>query len=417
MKRIFGLGRKRKGQPPLGSAAPPRPAGAYDLRQKDLGKLHRAAACGDVDQVRRGLKKHGVDGRDKAERTPLHLACANGHVDVVTYLIENKCKLNLFDNDNRSPLMKAVQCQQEKCVAILLEHGADPNLADVDGNTALHLAVISPNTSVAGLLLEHNANIDAENKEGCTPLILAVSEHQEEIVEFLLKKGADVHARDQCERTPLMTAASGGELNLIKVLLHYGADVSHKDTNGWTAEDYAVIHGYSSLSKQLSEYTDWKNTGEASASDAHSTQHQAGACDFPLGVPAMDRGETGIEASVQKRNWDDLEKPEEKATLELISFALLHYISGIFNVVFIPSAAFALFKMLSSNEQIVIFKKSAHAYLYASFLSEHEPSYKSRTGLQKPPNEWLPALAYRITDSLDLKLEFLGQKIIIMQFF
>ncbi|NXW25956.1 ANKR7 protein, partial [Circaetus pectoralis] len=97
-------------------------------------------------------------------RTPLHLACANGHVDVVTYLVENKCKLNLFDNDTRSPLMKAVQCQQEKCVAVLLQHGADPNLADADGNTALHLAVVSPNISVAGLLLEHNANIDAQNK-------------------------------------------------------------------------------------------------------------------------------------------------------------------------------------------------------------------------------------------------------------
>lgn len=42
-----------------------------------------------------------------------------------------------------------------------------------------------------------------------------------------------------------MTAASGGELSLIKVLLQYSADVSQKDTNGWTAEDYAVIHGYS----------------------------------------------------------------------------------------------------------------------------------------------------------------------------
>ncbi|XP_009464674.1 PREDICTED: kinesin-related protein 4-like, partial [Nipponia nippon] len=227
--------------------------------------------------------------------TPLHLACANGHVDVVTYLVENKCKLNLFDNDNRSPLMKAVQCQQEKCVAILLEHGADPNLADADGNAALHLAVLSPNTTVAGLLLEHNANIDAQNKEGYTPLILAVSEHHGEMVEFLLKKGADVHARDQCERTPLMTAASGGELNLIKVLLQYGADVSHKDTNGWTAEDYAVIHGYSSLSKQLAEYTDWENTGEASAGGPQgimvlSTPHRVGAAGFTLGAPAVDRG-------------------------------------------------------------------------------------------------------------------------------
>ncbi|XP_015483642.1 ankyrin repeat domain-containing protein 26-like isoform X6 [Parus major] len=296
MKRIFGFGKKRKGQPPPGSASLPCPAGAYELRQKDLGKLHRAAASGDLAQVRQGLRKYGIDGRDKAERTALHLACANGHVDVVMYLVENKCKLNLFDNDNRTPLMKAVQCQQEKCVAILLERGADPNLADADGNTALHLAVLPGNTTVAGLLLEHNANIDAQNKEGFTPLILAVSEHHEEVVEFLLKKGADVHARDQCERTPLMTAASGGELNLIKVLLRYGADVSHKDTNGWTAEDYAVIHGYSSLSKQLAEYADWENAGEASTGGgargitALGTPHRAAAAGFTLGAPAVDRG-------------------------------------------------------------------------------------------------------------------------------
>ncbi|KAM6286102.1 ankyrin repeat domain-containing protein 26 isoform 6-T6 [Spheniscus humboldti] len=326
MKRIFGFGRKRKGQPPSGSASLPCPAGAYELRQKDLGKLHRAAASGDLAQVRQGLKKYGIDGRDKAERTPLHLACANGHVDVVTYLVENKCKLNLFDNDNRSPLMKAVQCQQEKCVAILLEHGADPNLADADGNTALHLAVLSPNTAVAGLLLEHNANIDAQNKEGYTPLILAVSEHHEEMVEFLLKKGADVHARDQCERTPLMTAASGGELNLIKVLLRYGADVSHKDTNGWTAEDYAVIHGYSSLSKQLAEYADWENTGEASAGGAQGitvlgTPHRAGAAGFTLGAPAVDRGaiddfSQGDSISSEKEGSDDSWHTSEEEELD-----------------------------------------------------------------------------------------------------
>ncbi|KAM9230992.1 uncharacterized protein RG961_004553 [Leptosomus discolor] len=295
MKRIFGFRWKKKGQPPSGGASLPCPAGACELRQKDPGKLHRAAAGGGLAQVRQGLQKYGIDGRDKAERTSLHLACANGHVDVVTYLVENKCKLNLFDNDHRSPLMKAVQCQQEECVAVLLKHGADPNLADADGNTALHLAVLSPNTSVAGLLLEHNANIDAQNKEGHTPLILAVSKHHEEIVEFLLKNGADVNARDQCERTPLMTAASDGELNLIKVLLRYGADVSRRDTNGWTAEDLAVVHGYSSLSKELAEYAECEDTGEASAGGAQdvvvlSTPHGAGAAGFVWGAPAVDRG-------------------------------------------------------------------------------------------------------------------------------
>eukprot|EP00076_Gallus_gallus_P016973 XP_015136534.1 ankyrin repeat domain-containing protein 26 isoform X7 [Gallus gallus] len=297
MKKIFGFGRKKKGDPPPGSTASPCPAGAYELRQKELGKLHRAAAAGDLAQVRQGLKKHGIDGRDKAQRTPLHLACANGHADVVTFLVESKCKLNLFDNDNRSPLMKAVQCQQEKCVAILLEHGADPNLADANGNTALHLAAVAPNTFLAGMLIEHNAHIDAQNKEGCTPLTLAVSEHHQEMVELLLKKGADVNARDLCERTPLMTAASGGELKVVKVLLRYGADLSHKDTNGWTAEDYAIIHGYDSLSNQLAEYADWENTGEASAGATRGisvpmTPHKARAAGFTLGAPAVDRGGT-----------------------------------------------------------------------------------------------------------------------------
>lgn len=67
MKRIFGFGRKKKGQPPSGSNSLPSP-GAYELRQKDLGKLHRAAANGDLIQVRQGLKKYSVDGQDKADR-------------------------------------------------------------------------------------------------------------------------------------------------------------------------------------------------------------------------------------------------------------------------------------------------------------------------------------------------------------
>ncbi|KAM6408314.1 LOW QUALITY PROTEIN: uncharacterized protein O9250_008402 [Rhynochetos jubatus] len=294
MKRILGFGRKKVQSSP-GSACLPCPAGACELRQKDLGGLHCAAATGDLAPERQALKKCGIAGRDKAERTALHLACASGLVDIVMSLIENKQELNLLDSANRSPLMKAVQCQQEECVAVLLQHGADVNLADADGNTALHLAVLSPSTSVAVLLLEHNASIDAQNKEGFTPLMLAVSLHRVEMVEFLLKEGADVHTRDQCERTPLMTAASGGKRHLIKVLLQYGADVSHKDTNGQTAADYAVTHGHSSLSEQLTDHGDWENTGAASAGGAQgitalSPPCQAGDAGLMWGAPAVDRG-------------------------------------------------------------------------------------------------------------------------------
>ncbi|NXY37239.1 ANKR7 protein, partial [Pomatorhinus ruficollis] len=133
-------------------------------------------------------------------RTPLHLNSANGHADVVRHLAGKSCQLNLAEELEIAPLVKAVEHQQEECEAIMLEHGADPNLADVDSNTALHLAVLSGNTDVAGLLLEHNASSDAQNKGGYTPLNLAVSKQHEDMLECLPKKAGDQHAAGQCER-------------------------------------------------------------------------------------------------------------------------------------------------------------------------------------------------------------------------
>ncbi|NXR68445.1 ANR26 protein, partial [Rhadina sibilatrix] len=133
-------------------------------------------------------------------RTPLHLASANGHGDVIRHLAGKNCQLNLADDVKRSALSKAVQCQQEECVAVLLEHGANPNLAEADGNTARHLPVLSGDSAVAGLLLEHNASGDAQNQGGYTPLNLAVFKQHEEMLERLLKKAVDRQAAEQCER-------------------------------------------------------------------------------------------------------------------------------------------------------------------------------------------------------------------------
>uniref|UniRef100_A0A8C8BC00 Uncharacterized protein n=1 Tax=Otus sunia TaxID=257818 RepID=A0A8C8BC00_9STRI len=87
MKRIFGFGRKRKGQPLPGSASLPCPAGAYEIRQKDLGKLHRAAASGDLAQVRQGLKKY-------AGKAALpHLGVTEGEVNTAVRK-ELQCRIN-----------------------------------------------------------------------------------------------------------------------------------------------------------------------------------------------------------------------------------------------------------------------------------------------------------------------------------
>uniref|UniRef100_A0A8D2CU35 Ankyrin repeat domain-containing protein 26 n=1 Tax=Sciurus vulgaris TaxID=55149 RepID=A0A8D2CU35_SCIVU len=178
MKKIFGFG--SKGRSPLGSSSNLRRncvgfglenasslnSPRYHIRDKDMGKIHKAASMGNVAKVQHILilGENGVNDKDKKNRTALHFACAYGHPEVVTLLVERKCDIDICDSDSSTALMKAIQCQEEECATILLEHGADPNVMDSSGNTALHYAVYTENTSIAAKLLSHNANIEAKNK-------------------------------------------------------------------------------------------------------------------------------------------------------------------------------------------------------------------------------------------------------------
>ncbi|XP_054961330.1 putative ankyrin repeat domain-containing protein 30B-like [Pan paniscus] len=129
--------------------------------------------------------------------TALHWACANGHAEVVTLLVDRKCQLDVLDGENRTTLTKALQCQREACANILIDSGADPNIVDVYGNTAVHYAVNSENLSVVAKLLSCGADIEVKNKAGHTPLLLAIRKRSEQIVEFLLTKNANANAVDK----------------------------------------------------------------------------------------------------------------------------------------------------------------------------------------------------------------------------
>uniref|UniRef100_W5NEX0 Ankyrin repeat domain containing 26 n=1 Tax=Lepisosteus oculatus TaxID=7918 RepID=W5NEX0_LEPOC len=251
MKKIFSFAKKKKGFSPNSSDTGSVLSAGYELKEKDLGKLHKAASTGDLTKLKQLVKKHDFNQLDKENRTPLHLACAYGHADIVRFLAEGKAKLNLCDNQNRSPLMKAVQCQQEQCAVTLLENDADPNLVDINGNTALHLSALIPSISMAAQLLEHKANINAENKEGCTPLILAVTENHPEMVEFLLKEGADVDADNNSKRYVIL--ASKMDLELQQ---------STEQLSGAVEEDTSQTASISRASNKGGAGDSWPSTDE-----------------------------------------------------------------------------------------------------------------------------------------------------------
>ncbi|MBU3550538.1 ankyrin repeat domain-containing protein [Polynucleobacter sp. MWH-Berg-3C6] len=74
--------------------------------------------------------------------TPLHYACAKGHLDVAQFLVANGAIVDSLSVGNTTPLMMAVQSGNEQLVKFLLDKGADLQLKNANGFTAIDIADI-----------------------------------------------------------------------------------------------------------------------------------------------------------------------------------------------------------------------------------------------------------------------------------
>ncbi|XP_061140296.1 ankyrin repeat domain-containing protein 26-like [Syngnathus typhle] len=254
MKKVFAsFSSKMRSSSSASDSGSPATAGAgYKVNSRKMEKFHKAAWLGDVTKLR-GHAMCDINKVDEHNRTALHLACANGHAEVVEFLLGIQADVNLRDNHRRTPLMKAVQCQSDLCVNLLLDNKADPNLTDVDGNTALHLAANIPSLSCVIMLVKKDADLNVKNLKGLSPLTLTVRGDHVAVAEYLLRKGADVNILDKHQRSPLMIAAGNGHMDMVQMLLSFKADFTLKDNKRLSAKDYAVESGHRACALLISE--------------------------------------------------------------------------------------------------------------------------------------------------------------------
>jgi ankyrin repeat protein len=231
-------------------------------------RLGRLIAEGSAEEVRSAvadaprLLTGAVERQGEGGWTPLHLAVACGHADVVRVLLDAGADLSVRTEGHRTPLHVALEHAPE-LVPVLVEAGAvvdAPSAAyldDVDRLTAeldagapltdpatgvnlLAWAAFGGAAGAARLLLARGAGPDGG------ALHAAAAGGSAELVRLLLEAGADVDRRDpDTGRTPLHAAVAAGGTGsspeIVGLLLDAGADINATTHDGASALDISRV--------------------------------------------------------------------------------------------------------------------------------------------------------------------------------
>lgn len=202
--------------------------------------LMNAIKAGDIDTVRRMIES-GAPVNYRWGESPLPIAAAHGHLDIVKYLRGKGADLNSRDGD---PLRYAAGNGHLKIVKWLVESGAaiQPEVAGAPITSAAsngHLDIVR---------YLHSQGADVNSGHG-SPLTSAVFNKYFKIAEWLLDHGADIHAaQDQA-----LEHASGyiGSYDFTKFLIERGANVNARNA---AAIGSALSRGHSDIAHLLIDH-------------------------------------------------------------------------------------------------------------------------------------------------------------------
>ncbi|KAG0465179.1 hypothetical protein HPP92_019343 [Vanilla planifolia] len=179
----------------------------------------------------------------------LHIAASNGHIEIVSMILDRSVRPDLLNRHKQTPLMLATMHGKIACVQKLLEAGANILKFDsVNGRTCLHYAAYYGHLDCLQAILAAAQStsvsdswgfarfVNVSDGSGATPLHLSARQGQPACVHALLDNGALVCALTGKYCCPgssaLHLAARGGSLDCVRELLAWGADRLQRDLSG-----------------------------------------------------------------------------------------------------------------------------------------------------------------------------------------
>ena len=139
--------------------------------------------------------------------TPLHMACRNGHAEIVRELTKGQTITGLKNNRGDTAFDVA---EDVEILDVLKSTGALLNQLDKTGSSPLHRCAEEPKLlpKLKWLIETGGANVNQTSDDLGTPLHSACYKGNVSAIELLLRYGANVNAKDAFSATPLHRACS-----------------------------------------------------------------------------------------------------------------------------------------------------------------------------------------------------------------
>ncbi|KAH3823999.1 hypothetical protein DPMN_125827 [Dreissena polymorpha] len=146
--------------------------------QRDMDRL-AGGTCGPVHAASKGdiEKVKAIVGKDSSkvnvspgQKNALQLACYNGHIPVVQYLLDQNVDVLAVDDEGDTALHYASYGKEASAMKLLLKKGAQPDKQNNKGLTALHITVGKGNVQGTKLLIKNKASVNLKDKDGDTPM-------------------------------------------------------------------------------------------------------------------------------------------------------------------------------------------------------------------------------------------------------
>ena len=97
--------------------------------------------------------------------------------------------MNARDNDNQTPLFRAVSYGHKEIVELIINKGAEVNARGKDNRTPLFWAAGYGHKDINELLIAKDVEVNTKSNDGKTSLDWAIKQNQSKTIDLLRKHG------------------------------------------------------------------------------------------------------------------------------------------------------------------------------------------------------------------------------------